>query len=65
MVFQGIGRSYWTVSWTLDGSGRIVINQLSKSNVHLTKHANQRENALFQHYGNFTVHRRNTVKCVQ
>jgi len=38
MVFQGIGKSYWTVSldigWFWE---RIVINQLSESNVHLTK----------------------------
>jgi len=56
MVFQGFGRSYWTVSWTLDDDLLIIaINQLAKSNVHLTKSLNQRSIALFHLFGKYLI----------
>jgi hypothetical protein len=59
MVFQGIGKSYWTVSldigWFWE---RIVINQLSESNVHLTKSPEQSSIAKFQLYSKYLIHRK-------
>jgi len=65
MVFQGFGRSYWTVSldigWFWE---RIVINQLSNSNIHLTTSLDQSSIAQFQLYGNYLVHRKIAIAYI-
>jgi hypothetical protein len=59
MVFQGFGKSYWTVSldigWFWE---RIVINQLTEPNVHLTKSPEQSSIANFHLYSKYLIHRK-------
>jgi hypothetical protein len=58
MDFQGFGRSYWTVSLDIGWFGKIVINQLSEPNVHLTKYLNQRRTARFHIFGFYLIQRK-------
>jgi len=56
-VFQGIGKSYWTVSLDIGWFGaKIVISQLSRANIHSTKALNQSIIARFHLFSNYLIH---------
>jgi hypothetical protein len=62
MVLQGIGKSYWTVSLDMDGWSKNAINQLSKSNLHLTKLLNQSSIAHFQIFSKYLIPRKIAIR---